>query len=111
MIVSAQHLQESLTTKSFGPIGFGHGQLKYSAEIAASLYGCEWAYKNPSSLESIKLRRRLRDMVMASTPPRGYKVTMCPQAVRARATNKINKRISVSFELIFTLYDSLITEA
>ena len=68
MIVSAQHLQESLTTKSFGPIGFGHGQLKYSAEIAASLYGCEWAYKNPSSLESIKLRRRLRDMVMASTP-------------------------------------------
>jgi len=42
--------------------------LKYSAQIAASLYGCEWANKNPSSLESIKLRRRLRDMVMASTP-------------------------------------------
>jgi hypothetical protein len=69
MIVSEQHLQESINTKSFGPIGFGHGQLKYSAEIAASLYGCEWAYKNPSSLESIKLRWRLRNMVMASTPP------------------------------------------
>ena len=69
MIPSEQHLHESLNTKSFGPIGFGHGQLKYSAEIAASLYGCNWACKNPSSLESIKLRRRLRDMVMASTPP------------------------------------------
>jgi hypothetical protein len=46
MIVSAQHLQESLTTKSFGPIGFGHGQLKYSAEIAASLYGCEFTLQS-----------------------------------------------------------------
>lgn len=68
MIVSEQHLLESLSTNGIGPVGFGHGQLKYSAEIAASLYGCEWAYKNPRSLESIKLRRRLRDLVLSFTP-------------------------------------------
>lgn len=68
MIVSEQHLLESLSTNGISPIGFGHGQLKYSAEIAASLYGCEWAYKNPKSLVSIKLRRRLRDLVLSSTP-------------------------------------------
>jgi hypothetical protein len=68
MIVSEQHLQESLNTKNFGPVGFGHGQLKYSAEIAASLYGCEWANKNPSSLENINLKIRLRDLVLSNTP-------------------------------------------
>ena len=69
MIVSEQHLQESLNVKEFGYVGFGYRQLKYAAFIAARLYGDDWAYKNPSSLESIKLRQRLRDMVMASTPP------------------------------------------
>jgi len=94
MIVSEQHLQESLNTKGFGPVGFGHGQLKYSAEIAARLYGDDWAHKNPSSLESIKLRQRLRDMVMASTPPthsnkdvvwqrfRQYAIKSCAEAVQ-----------------------------
>ncbi len=68
MIVSELHLLESLNTRGIGPVGFGHGQLKYSAEIAASLYGCEWAYKNPSSFESNKLRQRLRDLVLSNTP-------------------------------------------
>ena len=68
MIVSEQHLLESLSTNGIGRVGFVHGPLKYSAEIAASLYGCEWAYKNPRSLESIKLRRRLRDLVLSFTP-------------------------------------------
>ena len=69
MIASEQHLQESLNTKGIGPVGFGYGQLKYAAFIAARLYGDDWAYKSPSSLESIKLKQRLRDMVLASTPP------------------------------------------
>ena len=68
MIVSEQHLQESLNTKGIGPVGFGHGQIKYSAEIAVSLYGCEWAYKNPKSLESIKLKQYLRDLVISNIP-------------------------------------------
>ena len=94
MIPSEQHLHESLNTKSFGPIGFGHGQLKYSAEIAASLYGCEWAYKNPKSLESIKLKLRLRDLVLSNTPVghsnkdvvwqrfRQYAIKSCSEAVQ-----------------------------
>ena len=94
MIVSEQHLQESLNTKGFGPVGFGHGQLKYSAQIAATLYGCEWACKNPKSLESIKLKQRLRDLVMASTPAthsnrdvvwqrfRQYAIKSCADAVQ-----------------------------
>ena len=93
MIVSEQHLQESLNTNGIGPVGFGHGQLKYSAEIAASLYGCEWAYRNPKSLESIKLRRRLRDLVFSNTPAghsnrdvvwqrfRQYAIQYCSEAV------------------------------
>jgi len=75
-------------------VGFGHGQLKYSAEIAASLYGCEWAYKNPKSLESNKLRRRLRDLVLSNTPAghsnkdvvwqrfRQYAIKSCSEAVQ-----------------------------
>lgn len=94
MIVSEQHLQESLSVKEFGYVGFGHRQLKYAAFIAARLYGDDWAYKNPSSLESIKLRQRLRDMVMASTPPshsnryvvwqrfRQYAIKSCSEAVQ-----------------------------
>ena len=94
MIVSEQHLQESLNTKAIGPVGFGHGQLKYSAEIAASLYGCEWAYKNPKSLESIKLKRRLRDLVLSNTPAghsnkdvvwqrfRQYAIKSCSESVQ-----------------------------
>ena len=94
MIVSEQHLRESLSTKGIGPVGFGHGQLKYSAEIAASLYGCEWAYKNPKSLESIKLKRRLRDLVLSNTPAghsnkdvvwqrfRQYAIKSCSEAVQ-----------------------------
>ena len=68
MILSELHLQESLNTNRIAPVGFGHGQLKYSAEIAARLYGCEWAYKNPKSLESIKLKQRIRDLVFANIP-------------------------------------------
>jgi len=68
MVISEQHLQESLNTRGIGPVGIAHGQLNYSAEIAASLYGCEWAYKNPKSLESIKLKLRLRDLVLSNTP-------------------------------------------
>jgi len=68
MIVSEQHLQESLNTRGIGPVGFGYGQLKYAAEIAAKLYGCEWAYKNPRSLESKKLRQRLRYLVLSNIP-------------------------------------------
>ena len=94
MIVSEQHLLESLNTRGIGPVGFGHGQLKYSAEIAASLYGCEWAYKNPSSLESNKLRQRLRDLVLSNTPTghsnkdvvwqrfRQYAIKSCSEAVQ-----------------------------
>ena len=48
MIVSEQHLQESLSVKEFGYVGFGYRQLKYAAFIAARLYGVDWAYKNPS---------------------------------------------------------------
>jgi len=94
MIVSEQHLQESLSVKEFGYVGFGYRQLKYAAFIAARLYGDDWAYKNPSSLESIKLRQRLRDMVMASTPAthsnrdvvwqrfRQYALKSCAEAVQ-----------------------------
>jgi hypothetical protein len=94
MIVSEQHLQESLSVKEFGYIGFGYRQLKYAAFIAARLYGDDWAYKNPSSLESIKLRQRLRDLVMASTPAthsnrdvvwqrfRQYAIKSCAEAVQ-----------------------------
>ena len=94
MIVSEQHLQESLSVKEFGYVGFGYRQLKYAAFIASRLYGDDWAYKNPSSLESIKLRQRLRDMVMASTPAthsnrdvvwqrfRQYAIKSCADAVQ-----------------------------
>jgi hypothetical protein len=94
MIVSEQHLQESLSVKEFGYVGFGYRQLKYAAFIAARLYGDDWAYKNPSSLESIKLRQRLRDLVMASTPAthsnrdvvwqrfRQYAIKSCAEAVQ-----------------------------
>ena len=93
MIISEQHLQESLNTNGAGHVGFGHGQLKYSAAIAASLYGCEWAYKNPKSLESTKLKRRLRDLVLSNTPAghsnkdvvwqrfRQYAIQFCSEAV------------------------------
>ena len=94
MIVSEQHLQESLSVKEFGYVGFGYRQLKYAAFIAARLYGDDWAYKNPSSIESIKLRQRLRDLVMASTPAthsnrdvvwqrfRQYAIKSCSEAVQ-----------------------------
>ncbi len=93
MVISEQHLQESLDTRGVGPVGFAHGQLKYSAEIAANLYGCEWAHKHPNSLESIKLKQRLRDMVFSNTPAghsnkdvvwqrfRQYAIQYCSKAV------------------------------
>jgi hypothetical protein len=49
-------------------IGFGHGQIKSAAELAAQRYGCEWAKKHPSNQEAIILRRRIRDTVMSHTP-------------------------------------------
>ena len=106
MIVSAQHLQESLSTKSFGPIGFGHGQLKYSAEIAASLYGCEWAYKNPSSLESNKLRQRLRDLVLSNTPT-GHSNKDIGHDSR-REGSPVLKRISIYFARSCSRYSALL---
>lgn len=67
-MLSEENLRTSLNVSPTGFVGFAHGQLKQAAQIAAAVYGCDWAQKDPVTLESIELKRKLRNMVITSTP-------------------------------------------
>jgi len=51
-----------------GLVGFGYGQIKFSAEQAALQYGCEWAKKYPRTREAFELRHQIRSIVMSHVP-------------------------------------------
>jgi hypothetical protein len=61
-------INELLDHGKNGFLGFGHGQIKSSAELAAQKYGCEWAERYPSTKEAIQLREKLRIIVISQTP-------------------------------------------
>lgn len=90
MNYTEEHLRESFNVIQYGPVGFGHGQLKHAAEMAATMYGCEWAYGNPSSLESIKLKKKLRDLVISNTPSSHSNKDVVWQRFRGYAIKFIN---------------------
>ena len=90
MIYTEEHLRESFNVTQYGPVGFGHRQLKHAAEMAATMYGCEWAYRNPSSLESIKLKKKLRDLVISNTPSAHSNKDVVWQRFREYAIKFIN---------------------
>ena len=68
MSITDQTLRQSLDVNHYIPVGFGYGQLKSAAQVAASIYGCDWALKCPTTTEGFQLKQQLRDLVISSIP-------------------------------------------
>ena len=44
----------------------GYGGLKHAAEMATSIYGCDWAHKYPVTLEALDIKNKLRILVISN---------------------------------------------
>lgn len=65
---SKSEISRMLGADGKGFSGFGYRQIKSSAELAAKLFGCEWARKIPSTPEATALKQEMRDLVMSQVP-------------------------------------------
>ena len=43
-----------------------YGGLKHAAEMATSIYGCDWAHKYPVTLEALDIKNKLRILVISN---------------------------------------------
>ncbi len=59
-------IENALDVSQKGSMGFGYGQLKRAAIIAAQQYGTDWARKAPPSRDAFHLRQQLRQIVLTS---------------------------------------------
>ena len=58
-------IENALDVTQIEAVGFGYGQLKRAAKIAAEQHGIDWARKAPLSREGFYLRVQLRQTVLS----------------------------------------------
>ena len=66
MITDKTPIENALDVTQIEAVGFGYGQLKRAAKIAAEQHGIDWARKAPLSREGFYLRIQLRQTVRNS---------------------------------------------
>jgi hypothetical protein len=88
---SLQTINELLDHGKNGFVGFGYKQIKFSAEVAAQQYGCEWAKKYPSTQDAIELREKIRRIVLSQTPSTHSNRDVVWQRFRQYALNHCGK--------------------